>query len=350
MIALTAMALLFSILTALYLTRSITEPLGRAVGVANRVAGGDLTSRIEDISEDEIGNLMRALKAMNDNLRTLIGQARENSSSVSDAARNLSVASGQVANSSRSQSEAASSMAAAVEEMTVSVSQIADNASSAEKVSRESGVLSNEGSKVIGEMIAKMNEIAITVMESSTIMEELTRQSEEISDIVKLIKEVAEQTNLLALNAAIEAARAGEQGRGFAVVADEVRKLAERTAQSTLDISGVIEKVRSGIQGVMESMRAGVEKVHQGKIQASDTSEAISRINSGSQLVVGTVNDISASLREQSIANNEIANSVEKIAQMIEENNAAVEETAKTARDLEQLALNLMEVVARFKV
>jgi methyl-accepting chemotaxis protein len=133
-------------------------------------------------------------------------------------------------------------------------------------------------------------------------------------------------------------------------VADEVRKLAERTAQSTLDISGVIEKIRNGIHAVMDSMRFGVEQVNQGMTQAEETVEAISRINTGSQQVVVTVNDISAALREQSMANNEIAQSVEKIAQMAEENNAAVNETAKTAHNLEQLAVTLQGIVSRFKV
>ena len=349
-LGISAIAVLFGGLAAFYLTRSITRPINRAVEMAARVAKGDLTSRIEVESGDEIGKLMQALKTMNDNLAHLIRQAKENAQSVSGAAGELSVAAGQVAISSRSQSEAASSMAAAVEEMTVSVSQIADHASNAEKISTESGELSMEGGKIIGEMISKMSDISKTVTESSRIMEELTQQSEQISDIVKVIKEVAEQTNLLALNVAIEAARAGEEGRGFAVVADEVRKLAERTAQSTLDISAVIETVRNGIIGVMDSMRFGVEQVRQGMQQAGETSEAIGRINDGSRKVVGTVNDIGTALREQSVANNEIANSVEKIAQMIEENNASVEEAAKTAHNLEHLAATLQEVVARFRV
>lgn len=350
MIAVSFVALLLGSFTALLLTRSITRPIGRAVEIAERVAEGDLTSRIEVESNDEIGKLMQALRTMNGNLGNLIRSARENSKGVLDAACELSTAASQVEASSRSQSEAASSMAAAVEEMTVSVSQISDHAGNAEKISTESGSLSEEGSRVIGEMIAKMGDISSTVNASSAIMEELGQQSEQIADIVNMIKEIAEQTNLLALNAAIEAARAGEQGRGFAVVADEVRKLAERTSNSTLEISSVIEKVKGGIVSVMESMREGVDQVDQGMRQAGQTSEAIGRINDGSRKVVGTVNDIGSALREQSMANNEIAVSVEKIAQMIEENNAAVEETARTARNLEQLASNLQEVVARFRI
>ena len=350
MLMLCAVALVFSIVTAVVLTRGITRPINRAVEVAQRVAEGDLTTRIEVESGDEIGKLISSLRIMNENLANLIRQAGDSSLNVASAASELSTAALQVSESSQQQSEAASSMAAAVEEMTVSVSQITDHANGAEKIASESSALSREGGKVIGEMIAKMHEISRTVNDSSRIMEELTGQSEQISSIVMVIKEVADQTNLLALNAAIEAARAGEQGRGFAVVADEVRKLAERTAQSTLDISGVIEKIRHSIHAVMDSMRFGVEQVNQGMTQAEETVGAISRINTGSQQVVVTVNDISAALREQSMANNEIAQSVEKIAQMAEENNAAVNETAKTAHNLEQLAVTLQGVVSRFKV
>ena len=349
-IALSILAVLLGSAIALVLMRSITRPIGKALEVATRVAEGDLTSRIDSESGDEIGKLMHALRIMNDNLANLIRQAGENSRNVSDAACELSAAAGQVAISSRNQSEASSSMAAAIEEMTVSVSQISDHAGNAEKISTESSALSEEGSRIIVEMIEKMGDIAGTVSQSSRIMEDLGKQSEQIAEIVNMINGIAEQTNLLALNAAIEAARAGEQGKGFAVVADEVRKLAERTASSTLEISAVIEKVRRGIASVMASMDEGVSQVDQGVKQAGQASEAIKRINSGSQRVVATVNDIGAALREQSVANHEIAVSVERIAQMIEENNAAVEETANTARNLEQLASNLQEVVLRFRI
>jgi methyl-accepting chemotaxis protein len=350
LLAVSALAAIVGILVSIFLSRSITRPIGYAVEITQRVASGDFTARIDVESDDEIGKLLQAIKGMNESLGQVIRQTRENAHKVAGAAAELSTAAGQIADSSRHQSEAASSMAAAVEEMTVSVGQISDHASGAQRVSSESSDLSREGSGVITEMIGKMQEISKTVNESSSVMEELTKRSEEISSIVLVIKEVADQTNLLALNAAIEAARAGEQGRGFAVVADEVRKLAERTAQSTLDISSVIEKVQQGINAVMETMGSGVEQVELGVMQAGKAVEAVDRINAGSQQVVDNVSDISSALREQSIANNEIAQSVEKIAQMAEENNSAVEETARTALNLQTLATELNELVSRFKV
>lgn len=348
--ALVAAALALGTIIAVWITRSITRPVRSAMEAAARVAAGDLTGHIEVKSTDEIGQLMRALKEMNDNLRSLILQARDSSEKVSSAAAQLATSAGQVASSSQQQNDAAAAMASAVEEVTVSVNHISENAHEAQKISMESSELSSQGGKVIQDTISEMNKISAAVNESSTIVQELGRQSEQISGVVQVIREVAEQTNLLALNAAIEAARAGEQGRGFAVVADEVRKLAERTSHSTVEISDMIGRIHDGIQAARNSMEAGVGMVSQGVAQANQAGIAVSQINAGSERVVGTVNDISASLREQSAASTEIAQNVERIARMVDENNAAIEETAKTAHELERLATDLHGAVGRFKV
>ena len=349
-IALTVFAIIIGMIIAYFITRSITLPLSEAVTVATRVASGDLTHRIDSKSTDEVGKLMHALKDMNDNLSKLIREALENSDAVSSAATELATASGQVSSSSQYQSEAASSMAAAIEEMTVSINQISDHTHDAHSLAIESSARADEGGTIIRGTISDMQKIAASVTESAQTVQELAQQSEKITGIVNVIKDVAEQTNLLALNAAIEAARAGEQGRGFAVVADEVRKLAERTSQSTIEISSMIGKIQDGIQRVTGSMQAGVERVNKGVDQANRAGESVNQINQDSQRVVTTVNDINAALKEQSAATNEIAKSVERVAQMAEENNAAVEETTKTAHHLEQLAVSLQNTVGRFKV
>ena len=349
-VSLSLFAVLLGIAIAYFITRSITRPLNEAVTVATHVANGDLTHRIEVKSSDEVGKLMQALKAMTESLSKLILNARENADEVSSAATELATASGQVSSSSQYQSEAASSMAAAIEEMTVSITQISDHANDAHRLSIESSARADEGGTIIHGTISDMQKIAASVTESAQTVQELAQQSEQITGIVNVIKDVAEQTNLLALNAAIEAARAGEQGRGFAVVADEVRKLAERTSQSTIEISSMIGKIQDGIQRVTGSMQAGVERVNKGVDQANRAGESVTAINHDSQRVVSTVNDINAALKEQSAATNEIAKSVERIAQMAEENNAAVEETSKTAQHLEQLAVSLQNTVGRFKV
>ncbi len=349
-LVLSAIGLIFGALVAFFITRSITIPICEAVTIATRVAGGDLTSRIEVKSSDEVGKLMQALKDMNDSLSKLIREARGNADEVSSAATELAAAAGQVSNSSQYQSEAAASMAAAIEEMTVSINQISDHANDAHSLSIESSARADEGGTIIHGTITEMEKIATSVTESAQTVQELAQQSEQITGIVNVIKDVAEQTNLLALNAAIEAARAGEQGRGFAVVADEVRKLAERTSQSTIEISSMIGKIQDGIQRVTGSMQAGVDRVNHGMSQANRAGDSVNQINSDSQRVVSTVNDINAALKEQSAATNEIAKSVERVAQMAEENNAAVEETSKTAHHLEQLASSLQNTVGRFKV
>lgn len=332
------------------IARSIVVPLRQAVGLAQSVADGDLTNSIEVGGKDEVGEMMQALKTMNDSLNSLIKQARTSSDHVSQAAAELATASAQVATGSQQQNDAASSMAAAVEEMTVSINHISDRARDAEGVSRESSQLAAQGGEVIQNMVAEMQRIAQAVNAASDTIMDLGQQSEKISGVVQVIKEVAEQTNLLALNAAIEAARAGEQGRGFAVVADEVRKLAERTSQSTIEISDMIGKVHDGVQAATQSMQTGVELVREGVAQAGQAGEAVMQMNNGSQRVLDTINDISAALQQQSAASNEIAQNVERIAQMADENNAAVEETSRTAQYLESLATDLHGTVGRFRV
>ena len=192
--------------------------------------------------------------------------------------------------------------------------------------------------------------IAQTVNESARIIEQLGKHSENISAIVNVIKEIADQTNLLALNAAIEAARAGEQGRGFAVVADEVRKLAERTTQSTKEISDMIGAIQQGTESAVASMQGGVSRVAEGVTLSRRAGEAIARIRQGTQDVRQSVGDISDAMGEQSQASNEIARGVEHIAQMAERNSTEVRATADTVLHLEQMATTLQAEVQRFRV
>lgn len=332
------------------IARSIVRPLQSAVSVAKAVADGDLTQSVEVLGRDEIGELMAALKTMCVNLNTLIKQTRQSSEEVGSAASELASSSAQIAVGSQQQNDAASAMAAAVEQMTVSVGHIANRADDAATESTESSRVAKENGHVIEDMIQEMNRIAASVNASEEAITELGMQSEQISSVVKVIKEVAEQTNLLALNAAIEAARAGEQGRGFAVVADEVRKLAERTSQSTIDISAMIEKIRGGVQTATRSMHEGVGLVNIGVEKAGQAGSAISQIISGSQRVLDSIKDISAAMQEQNAASTEIAQNVEHIAQMADENNAAVEETSRTANHLASLATDLKNAIGRFRV
>jgi methyl-accepting chemotaxis protein len=240
-------------------------------------------------------------------------------------------------------------MAASVEEMAVSIDQVRDNAAEAHGISIEAGNISDAGAQVIHNAANEMRKISDAVQASSQIVEDLGKQSDQISSIVNTIKEIADQTNLLALNAAIEAARAGEQGRGFAVVADEVRKLAERTGLSTTEITDMVGRIQNGTKSAVSSMQAGVSQVGNGVELANQAGESINRIREGAERVTHVVNSISDSIREQSQAGNQIAQQLETIAQMSEESAAAVADTAKAARHLHSLSASLHTTVGQFR-
>ncbi len=317
---------------------------------AERLSSGDLTGRVHCAAKDELEDVAVHFNHMAESMQGLLRVVQQTAEQLGQAATDVSSSAARVSEGSIEQSSAASSMAAAIEEMTVGIDQIAEHAQTAHEVSTESGVLSEEGGRIVDGTVAEMQKIADTVNQSAMIIEELGRHSASISAIVNVIKEIADQTNLLALNAAIEAARAGEQGRGFAVVADEVRKLAERTTSSTQEISSMIGAIQKGTAGAVASMQAGVARVADGVDLSRRAGESISRIKHGAARVRGDVSDISNSLREQSTASNEIARSVERIAQMSESNSAAVQSTARTARELERLATELQSEVQRFRV
>ncbi len=349
-----ASALVIAVAIAGFLIiRSLTRDLGGepayAAEIARNIAAGNLAMTVVTKPNDS-ASMLAAMKEMQTRLKDMIAGILADAGQVSSTATELAASSGQVAESSRQQSEAASSMAAAVEEMTVSIGQVSENAHEARALSRRSGELSEQGAGVIQNAAAEMTQISDSVKQSSQIIAALEQQSGEISAIVNVIKEIADQTNLLALNAAIEAARAGEQGRGFAVVADEVRKLAERTSKSTQEIAGMIEKIQGGTHSAFASMEGGVARVSNGVTLANEAAGSITQIKTEAARVVQVVGDISNSLKEQSVASNDIAKNVEKIAQMSEENSAAVQETAKAAQHLEQLATSMQNTIGRFKV
>ncbi len=337
-------------LFAFFLIRSITHPLKQAVELAEAVAQGDLSHPIDSGARNEVGRLLNAMACMQEGLKEMVRANQHHALRLGDAARALSASASEVARASEEQSEAASGMAASVEEMSVSIDQVGDHAREAHAQSLHSGEQSREGGEVVHSAANEIGRIADAVNTSASSIRELEGYSNEISAIVGVIREIADQTNLLALNAAIEAARAGEQGRGFAVVADEVRKLAERTANSTQQIAGMIDKVQNGARRAVSEMEAGVTRVGEGVQLAHRAGDSIVGIQEGAARVVNVVDDIAAALREQSIAAQSLAGGVERIAQMAEKNSAAVGRTADSAREMEALAGELGASVARFRV
>jgi len=340
----------FVIAAQMFFSRDLKRRVESVQRVASRLQAGDLTQRLPADGDDEIAAISRAVNSFVEEAHTIIRQVREGAEQVSSAASQLFTAAERIAASSREQSEAASSMAATVQQVTVSIDQVAEHAREAHSISVKSGSLSARGGDVVLSSVEEMNRISASVRESSEVIVELEQRSRDISAIVKTIKDIAEQTNLLALNAAIEAARAGEQGRGFAVVADEVRKLAERTTRSTQEIAGMIERIQLGTRSAVASMETGVRRVDSGMELASQAGESIAGIKAGAEHVVEVVDSISAALREQSVASNDIAQKVERIAQMSEQNTAAVQHTAATARELGQLSALLERTVRRFNI
>jgi len=336
----------------LLVSRNIIRTLGGdpaiASAVAQRIASGDLTTPV-DVAANDQTSLLANIRTMQDTLRGMIATINTNAHEVSSAAKQLLNASEEVADRTRQQSDAAASMAASVEEMAVSIDQVTESATEAHGISREAGAISEEGAAVIHNAATEMRLISEAVQASSAIVEDLGHQSDQITSIVNTIKEIADQTNLLALNAAIEAARAGEQGRGFAVVADEVRKLAERTSLSTTEIGGMVSKIQSGTKSAVSSMQAGVEQVSTGVDLANQAGDSINRIREGAIRVTAVVNGISDAIREQGVAGNEIARKLETIAQMSEESAIAVGQSAGAARQLLTLSTSLHQAVAQFK-
>lgn len=241
-------------------------------------------------------------------------------------------------------------MAASVEEMSVSIDQVRDHAREARGIADVAGESSRSGGQVVHSSAEEMRLVASAVNEAAGTIRELENYSNEISAIINVIREVADQTNLLALNAAIEAARAGEQGRGFAVVADEVRKLAERTSESTHTIAGVIEKVQQGARRAAQEIENGVTRVEGGVKLAHEAGDSITGIQANSARVVATVMDIGSALDEQSSAAQLIARGVERIATLSEQSSASVRQTSAAARRLNDLAGGLTQAVARFHV
>lgn len=352
-LAIAFVVVLISLLTAFVVWKSVQSILGGdahyANNIAREIANGNLCVEIT-AQANNTNSLLYSIKTMRDKLREMVMSIQASAEQIGQSAQQLAETSSAVAAASAQQSEATSATAAAVEEMTVGIKSISNSAQSAKTYSQEASGLSQKGGEVIYGAASEIEKISKSVESSSAIISGLEQQSNEISTIVSVIKEIADQTNLLALNAAIEAARAGEQGRGFAVVADEVRKLAERTSQSTQQVTQTIEEIQLGTKSAVASMTASVSQVKSGTTLANQAGESIKVIQVGAEHVVDVVSNISNALQEQSQASAEIARNIESIAQMVEENNSSSEQAASAAHQLQRLAQELSSSVKSFRV
>lgn len=320
--------------------RSITTPINamRDSMVAT-TQNLDFTQRLNMMNDDEIGQAVKAYEGLLGRLQQSFREIQERIDGIYSSAAEMSKSASQISSSSMTQSDSASGMAASIEEMTVSVNHIAARAAEVGEHAHNSGIEAEKGAQVILATVDRMNHIAQTVRTSADAINNLKTLGESISSTVTVIKEVADQTNLLALNAAIEAARAGEQGRGFAVVADEVRKLAERTAKSTEEIATLLGRVQDGAINASRSMDDAVAAVSAGVESAQSAGNAIGKIQDGAKEVVHMVAEITDSVKEQSVASTHIAQEVEHIAQMAEQNSNESNHTAEGAHKLDEMAL-----------
>ena len=352
-VSLLLVAACLALWTCFAIVRNLLLTLGGepeyAAKVAHRIANGDLSATIQ-LASGDTSSLLASMKEMQDGLREMIEQIIVATVQLAGSAKQLSASSHQVQEATNQQTDAAATVAATVEEMTVSIGHISDNTADVNRSAIESKRMAEEGEDFAQKTIAEMNRIVDNVNQSSVFMQTLDEQSHKIADIVNVIKEIADQTNLLALNAAIEAARAGEQGRGFAVVADEVRKLAERTKLSTQDIATMIEAIRNGTVQAVGSMTQGTVMVNDGMKLVGHTGNSMATIHGSTNKVLAAIDGISTSLSEQSHANNEIARSVENIAQMSERNHAAISDIVSSADQLQMLSDALRQSAARFQI
>ena len=349
-----AVLLLASLLIGLaclwLVNRNIIAPIARVIGHIDTLSQGHFGQRIDLHREDELGRLADAANRLRDFLADTSSQLRHSSSELDLSSNELRAIAGIMSQGSHEQFERTDQVATAMHEMSATVQDVAGNAASAARAAQEADLQSESGARVVHDAITAIESLASEVEHAATVIHELEENSVSISSVVDVIRSIAEQTNLLALNAAIEAARAGEQGRGFAVVADEVRTLASRTQQSTREIQSMIEKLQSGANRAVTVMQSSCTKAQSGKQQVASAGQMLGQISTA----VATINDMNAMIasaaEEQSSVAEEINRNVTSVSQIAEETSEASRQNVATSTQLASLASHLQRLVHAFRL
>ena len=345
-----AIAALFAGILAVLIVRSITKPVSDLVDVNNKLADGDLTLLKTTVGSDEIAQIGDSSRRMVESLRTLISRVSDTSNQIASASNQLRTTAEQIATAAEEVASQTSTVATASEEMAATSGDIAHNCSLAAESSRQSSHSATQGGSVVKETIAGMIKIAERVKHSAHTVESLGARSEQIGQIVGTIEDIADQTNLLALNAAIEAARAGEQGRGFAVVADEVRALAERTSRATREIGEMIKGIQSETKAAVRVMEEGVAEVEKGTVSSEKSGKALDMILQQISEVTMQINQIATAAEEQTATTSEITMNVQQVTDVVHQTAHGASETASAAAHLNSNAEELQQLVRRFKI
>ncbi|MDF3198003.1 methyl-accepting chemotaxis protein [Pseudomonas sp. 1912-s] len=343
------LAMLLAVGAAVWLLRSKLQPLGDLVRQAEALGAGDLSARLNVSSHDEIGQLARSFNQMGEALSTMVSHIRKAAEDVNSRAQALSGLSGGAYEGMEQQSGEITSMAGAVEEFSATSLNIADNMGNTERLAQDNAQQTKIGRTSMQEASSSLEHIATALNSTATVINTLGQRSQEIGGIVGVITAIAEQTNLLALNAAIEAARAGEQGRGFAVVADEVRNLASRTRQATDEISGMIQSIQQETGNAISTMEQGNVLMQEGLARNADVASALARIDEQSRSAGQQFAAITTATQEQSSTATLLSSNLQSIALANSEQREVVSNLAITAKELETLAAGLRHEVDRFR-